>query len=417
MTETDLLQALARGEDSRQQFKRDVTNADGMAAELAALANSGGGTVFLGVADDGSIAGLDAADVRRLNQLISNAASQHVRPPLHPHTGNVQIAQGLVLVVQVPDGLSKPYMDLQGRVWVKSGTDKRHVTAREEMQRMFQRGGLLQADQVPVRNATVADIDERAFGRYFERRYGQSLSAAGLALVQLMENLKLAQDGVPNLAGVLLFGKHPQRLLPVCQMGAVWFPGTHLGDTRYLDSENIDGPLDEQFERGMAFLKRSLHKVQAGRGCRQIRTGVSNRRNAVLAEHAAHILPYRGMGTGVPRALGAWPQIDLVDEPDINQFRTVVWRTKVAAEVSDPVTGQVTPQVARLLSVMVSEHNRSELQSFLSLKHRDSFVASYLQPAVEAGLVEMTIPDKPQSSKQKYRLTAAGRAFVERGEA
>ncbi len=50
MTESDLLQALARGEDSRQQFKRDATNADGMAAELAALANSSVGTVFLGMA-------------------------------------------------------------------------------------------------------------------------------------------------------------------------------------------------------------------------------------------------------------------------------------------------------------------------------------------------------------------------------
>lgn len=50
MTESDLLQALSRGEDSRHQFKRDATNADGMAAKLAALANSGGGTVFLGVA-------------------------------------------------------------------------------------------------------------------------------------------------------------------------------------------------------------------------------------------------------------------------------------------------------------------------------------------------------------------------------
>ena len=160
MTEADLRQTLARGEDSRHQFKRDSTNADGMASELAALANSGGGTVFLGVFDDGRIAGLDAADVRRLNQLISNAASQHMRPPLHPQTHNVQTAQGLVLVVSVPDGLNKPCIDLQGRVRVKSGADKRHVTAREEMQRMFQRGGLLQADQVPVRHATVAEIDE-----------------------------------------------------------------------------------------------------------------------------------------------------------------------------------------------------------------------------------------------------------------
>lgn len=141
MTEAELLQTLARGEDSCHQFKRDATNADGVAAELVALANSGGGTVFLGVADDGSIAGLDAAAVRRLDQLISNSASLHVRPPLHPLTQNIQTTQGLVMVVTVDDGLNKPYMDLQGRMWVKSGADKRHVTAREEMQRMFQRGG------------------------------------------------------------------------------------------------------------------------------------------------------------------------------------------------------------------------------------------------------------------------------------
>ncbi|MDP2222527.1 MAG: ATP-binding protein, partial [Hydrogenophaga sp.] len=402
------------------------------------------------------------------NQLLSNAASQHVRPPLSPVSHNVLTAQGLVMVVQVPDGLNKPYMDLQGRVWVKSGADKRHVTAREEMQRMFQRAGLLQADQVPVHNATAADIDERAFGRYFERRYGQSLEAAGLPVVQLMENLQLAQDDVPNLAGLLLFGKQPQRLLQVCQIGAVWFPGTFLGDTRYLDSENIDGTLEEQFQRGMAFIKRSLHHVQGGRGfntlgqlevpeeafvellvnalvhrdflvsatirlfvftdrveiispghlpdsltAEQIRTGVSNRRNKVLAEHAAHILPYRGLGTGVPRALGAWPKIDLVDEREANQFRAVVWRVaqpSAATSVDTPqVTGQVTGQVRRLLAVMVAEHSRSELQALLGLKHRDSFMASYLLPALAAGWVEMTIPDKPQSSKQRYRLTPAGK--------
>ena len=61
MAETELLQMLARGEDSRQQFKRDATNADGLAAELAAFANSGGGKLLLGVADNGTIAGLDAA--------------------------------------------------------------------------------------------------------------------------------------------------------------------------------------------------------------------------------------------------------------------------------------------------------------------------------------------------------------------
>ena len=87
---------LASGEDSRHQFKRDETNADSIAAELAAFANSGGGLLLLGVDDSGKVSGLDAANVRRLNQLISNAASQNVRPPVHPTTENIQTAQGIL---------------------------------------------------------------------------------------------------------------------------------------------------------------------------------------------------------------------------------------------------------------------------------------------------------------------------------
>lgn len=60
MTESELLQRLAHGEDSRQQFKRDATNADSLTSECAALANSGGGQLLLGVADDGTMVGLDA---------------------------------------------------------------------------------------------------------------------------------------------------------------------------------------------------------------------------------------------------------------------------------------------------------------------------------------------------------------------
>jgi predicted HTH transcriptional regulator len=92
MTETELLQLLACGEDSRHPFKRDATNADSLAAELAALANSGGGQLLLGVADDGSVLGLDSVAVRRLNQLLNNAASQHVRPPLSPMSHPLQTA-------------------------------------------------------------------------------------------------------------------------------------------------------------------------------------------------------------------------------------------------------------------------------------------------------------------------------------
>ena len=77
------------------------------------------------------------------------------------------------------------------------------------------------------------------------------------------------------------------------------------------------------------------------------------------------------------------------------------------------VTGQVAGQVQRLLAVCEGPLSRSELQERLGLKHRDSFNEAYLQPALAAGIIEMTIPDKPRSSKQKYRVTAKGRTFRE----
>ena len=75
MSPKSLRSQIALGEDSKRQFKVDVRNAESLAAEMAAFANSEGGQVFLVVADDGSTPGLAAADVSRINQLISNAAS------------------------------------------------------------------------------------------------------------------------------------------------------------------------------------------------------------------------------------------------------------------------------------------------------------------------------------------------------
>lgn len=45
-----------------------------------------------------------------------------------------------------------------------------------------------------------------------------------------------------------------------------------------------------------------------------------------LTEHASHILPYLGMGSGILRALDEWPRIDLLDDVRGNQFSAVVWR-------------------------------------------------------------------------------------------
>jgi ATP-dependent DNA helicase RecG len=111
MTLAELHQILACGEDSRHQFKRDFTNIDALAAELVAFANTSGGYLLIGVEDSGAVSGLGGADVARLNQLLSNSASQNVRPAINPLSSNLQTVHGLVMVVTVEQGLNKPYVE------------------------------------------------------------------------------------------------------------------------------------------------------------------------------------------------------------------------------------------------------------------------------------------------------------------
>ena len=117
---TELLEIISRGEDSKHQFKGDVTNVISLAQEMVAFSNSGGGKIFIGVSDTGEITGLSSTDMNRLNGLVSNAASQHVRPLINPQTENIALPKGLVMVITVLDGISKPYSDKDGVFWVKS---------------------------------------------------------------------------------------------------------------------------------------------------------------------------------------------------------------------------------------------------------------------------------------------------------
>ncbi|WP_429044537.1 RNA-binding domain-containing protein [Aeromonas veronii] len=87
-----------------------------------------------------------------------------------------------------------------------------------------------------------------------------------------------------------------------------------------------------------------------------------------------------------------------------------LFATEVTTEVTMEVTTEVTTEVARMISVMNQEHSRDELMGLMSLKNAEHFRKHYLKAALEItpALVEMTVPDKPTSRNQKYRLTSLG---------
>ena len=381
METTELLEIISRGEDGKHQFKGNVTNVIALAEEMVAFSNSGGGWLFIGVGDNGSRSGLTVEDMQRLNQLVSNAASQHVHPPINPETENVALPDGLVMVVNISDGISKPYSDNQGAFLVKSGADKRKVTSREEIQRMFQRAGLIHGDEIPANGMTVADVDLAYFSGFFQREYGEELDAQDIPLPKILENMNLIKDGVLNISGALLFAKNPQMRLPVFIVKAVCYPGNSIDESAYIDSQDITGKLADVFQKSLGFVMGNLKHVQRDRGINSpgepeiprvaleelianslihrdyfvsapvrififrdridiispghmpnnltienAKSGISNIRNPILSSYATKILPYRGLGTGIRRALKAYPEIDFDDDHSGNQFKVTIKR-------------------------------------------------------------------------------------------
>jgi len=149
-------------------------------------------------------------------------------------------------------------------------------------------------------------------------------------------------------------------------------------------------------------------------------------RNRRIGEFLKELDLTEGRSTGVPKILRAMndngsPPPEFESDEDRTYFLIRLPVHERAERETPQVTGQVTGQVAgqvalqrdeplgRLLLVLERETSRSELQETLGLKHRDHFARAYLQPAIDAGLVELTISDKPRSSKQRYRLTDLGK--------
>lgn len=379
METTELIEIISRGEDSKHQFKENITNINSLAAEIVAFSNSNGGKLLVGVADSNEVSGLSGDDIGRLNQLLSNAASQSVRPPINPETENISHPNGLVLIISIPAGVSKPYMDNNGAIWVKSGADKRKVTSREEIQRMFQSSGLIHGDEIPANGITVSDIDNDYFSNFFNREYREDIEAQEIPLPQLLENMNLAKASVFNVAGALLFSQRPQFRLPTFIVKAVCYPGNNLDGNNYIDSRDITGKMADIFQQTISFIITNLRHEQGDQNINStgepivarivfeelianalihrdyfitapirifvfsnrieiispghlpnnltienIKSGNSNIRNPILASFATKILPYRGIGSGIINALRAHPDIDFIDDKENNLFKAII---------------------------------------------------------------------------------------------
>ena len=300
MTLEELNEIIARGEDSRYQFKSNFTNVNDVAAEMVAFSNSDGG-------------------------------------------------------------------------------NKQKVTSREEIQRMFQSSGLMHGDEIPVTGITYEHIDNNIFSAFFKKEFEEELTEQESDIRTILENMNLSKNGVLNVAGALLFAKNSHYYLPQFIVKAVSYPGYDVDVDNYIDSRDITGTLADIFQQTITFMIVNIRHEQAGQSVNSvgipivpkivfeelianalihrnyfitapvrififrnrieiispghlpnnlsinnIKSGNSNIRNPILASFATKILPYRGLGNGIRRALKAYPDIDFIDDREGNMFKVII---------------------------------------------------------------------------------------------
>lgn len=279
----------------------------------------------------------------------------------------------------------------------------------------------------------------------------------------------------PKNVGLLFFNEHPDRFFPGLQIDVVWFPEGASGDrfeektfkgplarmtrealnyiqrnflietvvkhadraevTRIwnfpyaaIEEALVNAVYHRSYEEHEPIEMRISHDELViisypgpDRSIRleELRTGraVSRRyRNRRIGEFLKELDLTEGRSTGIPKILkvmAANGSSAPVFETDDERLSFVVRLPSHPALRADlATTEQVTEQVHRLLTTMRGDMSRQDLLDALGMTHREHFRSAYLKPALDAGWVEMTLPDKPNSSKQRYRLTSIGQRWL-----
>ena len=329
-------------------------------------------------------------------------------------------------------------------------------------------------DAAFCQKATLADLDDEKISEFLlsaRRARGFALDE-DTPPAAVLEHLNLLDNGRPSHAAVLLFGARPQRFLISSEVKCMHFhstqvhkpiPSYHIykGTLFELVDQAVDfvmskidlwvgtrkdspqAPVAYEIPREVvseAIVNAVAHRDYTSTGSVQVmlfsdrlevwspgelrspmtldkltKPHPSLPVNPLIAEplYLSKYIEKAGSGTldmiELCRSVGLRPPEFRVD---VGCFIVTIHR-KQRSETGQ-VTEQVTEQVKRLLLVLGDAIlTGNEVMLKLALSHRPTFLYTYLHPAHKNGLIEMTIPDKPNSRKQKYRLTAKGRTWLD----
>lgn len=256
MLKTELLELIANGENSGVEFKRDDIRSEQLAKEIVALVNFQGGRVLLGVEDDGTVSGIQRPN---LEEWVMNIIQDKIHPMILPYYEQIKIDDSkTVAVITFPQGISKPYVVRdkgEEKIYIRVGSTSRLAT-REQQMRLFELGGMLHTEVMPVPQTDISCLDKVRLYNYLkdilndpetpkleDTEYPkENVEEWQARLLGLGFLTKVGDNIYCTIAGLVLFGKNPRRYLKQSGLRVFAFASEEKEYQALLD-DIIDAPL------------------------------------------------------------------------------------------------------------------------------------------------------------------------------
>ncbi len=255
----EILDLVRGGEDSEVEFKVRYSNPERIAAEILALANSGGGAILFGVSDTCRVEGLD--DAERVEVELRELCATAMSPPVHPYINKVAFDSGKRVLVLEVDDRRAPHATQDGKYYIRIGSTKREADS-QEVAELFHRYDAARYEQVPLRDVSFEDVDDAGVWSYIravvpdESRLPKGFPTA-LAMTDMRLAVMTADDYAPTVAGLVLFGRSRamERSFPRSQVTLTRFAGQDAS-APVIEQANFIGNLASLYWRIEGFLTR-----------------------------------------------------------------------------------------------------------------------------------------------------------------
>ncbi len=251
MLKAELLEIIANGENSGVEFKRDDIRPEQLAKEIVAMANFQGGKVILGVEDDGTLTGIQRD---HLEEWVMNTIQDRVQPQILPFYEAIALEdpQGhpkTIVVITFPPGIAKPYVVREAgaeKIYIRVGSTSRLAT-REQQMRLFELGGMLHTETLPVPRTDMNCLDDARLQNYLrdilqDPDVPNSPAAWESRLLSLGFLTEAGGKIYCSIAGLVLFGKNPRRYLKQSGLRVFAFASVEKEYQARFD-DILDGPL------------------------------------------------------------------------------------------------------------------------------------------------------------------------------